>query len=344
MKSFIVFLGIVSAGWACGVAAGQGMAAAGPAPLRGDVFIHDPSTIVKCQDEYWLFATGPGVISRHSKDRVTWQTGPRVFSRPPAWTAEVVPEHRGYFWAPDLIEVGGQFLLYYSVSQWGKKTSAIGLAVNPTLDPLDPRFQWTDHGIVIQSGDADEFNAIDPCVVRDEQKGLWLCFGSFWSGIKLIELDPATGKRISPASPVYALAYHESIEAPALCRHDGYYYLFVNWGLCCLGTNSTYNIRVGRSQTITGPYFDRDGKNLLESGGTLVLDSSGSAIGPGHAGFFSAAGANFLSYHYYDANRRGRATLAIQPLIWGPGGWPAVPDSPSPTTNHIRWTDKPGAE
>ena len=97
-------------------------------PRRFERRLHDPSTIAKCKDEYWLFSTGMGISSRHSKDLVNWSRGPCVFTNPPSWTANAVPGNRGYFWAPDLIGLTKRYFLYYSVSTWGKNTSAIGLA------------------------------------------------------------------------------------------------------------------------------------------------------------------------------------------------------------------------
>jgi len=297
------------------------MAAFGSRGVR----VHDPSTIVKCDGEYWVFYTGRGVPSYHSKDLLKWEPGPPVFTNAPAWTDAAVPEHRGdYFWAPDVMRVGNRYLLYYSVSTFGKKVSAIGLVTTPTLDPANPAFHWTDHGLVVQSTATNNFNTIDPAVSLDAAGKLWLSFGSYWSGIKLIQLDPETGKRIAPDSPMYSLAHADSIEASYLYHHDGYYYLFVNWGLCCRGTNSTYNIRIGRSREITGPYLDRSGVNLLDGGGTLFLGSEKAFIGPGHAGIFSENGANWFSCHFYDGTRGGIPTLAISPLRWNKDGWPEI--------------------
>jgi arabinan endo-1,5-alpha-L-arabinosidase len=286
--------------------------------------VHDPSTIVKCEDEYWLFSTGVGINSWRSKDLMIWQAGPRVFTNIPAWRTNAVPGNRGHLWAPDVIHLNARYLLYYSVSTFGKNTSAIGLAINPTLDPDDPNFAWTDQGIVVQSHSTNEFNTIDPAVTLDVEGNLWMSFGSFWSGLKLIQLDPATGKRIAPDSPMYSLAHQEAIEAPFIHRHGGHYYLFINWGICCRGTNSTYNIRAGRSGKITGPYLDKAGVDLLRGGGTLVMDSVGPFIGPGHAGIFSEGGTNWFSCHFYDGTRRGAPTLAVRPLHWDAEGWPAM--------------------
>lgn len=292
------------------------------------VTARDPSSIMQCKNEYWVFYTGRGVPSYRSRDLVKWERGPAVFNAPPEWIAEIVPANRNMvYWAPDVIKLGDRYLLYYSVSSFGKMTSAIGLATNPTLDPDDPAFHWTDHGFVVrtQEGQAGEaYNAIDPAVFRDGDGGLWLTFGSYWTGIKLIQLDPKTGLRIAPDSKIFSLAYNESIEASYLCRHDDYYYLFVNWGSCCQGPRSTYNIRIGRSKTITGPYLDQAGVDMLKMGGSLFLaTTNGPLIGPGHAGTLNAQGqAWFTSDFEGDLRMNGRATLAIMPLRWNADGWP----------------------
>jgi len=163
---------------------------------------------------------------------------------------------------------------------------AYRLAGNITVDYLsisshgsslvtnDPAYHWTDQGFVVRTQEGDGYNAIDPAVFHDSDGSLWLTFGSYWTGIKLIQLDPRTGKRSAPDSKVFSLAYNDSIEASYLCKHDDYYYLFVNWGSCCQGTNSSYNIRIGRSKTVTGPYLDKAGLDMLQAGGSEFLPTT----------------------------------------------------------------------
>lgn len=289
-----------------------------------EIRVHDPSTLLQVGSDWWAFSTGIGLRALHSTDRRHWEFGPGPLPRMPAWVKDVVPDQRGHYWAPDVIPWRGGFALYYSVSSWGKNDSAIALATSPSLNPADPGYGWTDAGIVVRSHAGDDFNAIDPAVFADRDGRWWMVFGSFWSGIQLLELDPATGRRRAPEAPLVSLAHHESIEAPALHRHGRYYYLFVNWGACCRGTNSTYEIRVGRSRDITGPYLDQDGQDLRQGGGRLLVGSTGWFIGPGHAAFHRAEGREWMSCHYYDGRQRGRASLAILPLDWSPDGWPVV--------------------
>ena len=297
-----------------------------PLPLTGQTFIHDPSTIVKDNGRYYVFGTGRGVLSKSSPDLVHWTNGPSVFDQMPAWTFATVPGFRGC-WAPDVIRLGDRVCLYYSISTWGKQLSAIGLATNPTLNVSATNYHWTDCGPVIQSTNGSAFNTIDPSVMLDADVKLWMTFGSYWTGIYLIQLDPKTGLRTDTNTAPQRLAWNHlnnSIEASCLTRHGDFYFLFVNWGQCCKGTNSTYEVRVGRSKNITGPYLDRDGKNLSDSGGSLFLESVGPFIGPGHIGILNDGGTSWFSYHYYDANTEGRSRLALGQLEWSKDGWPGA--------------------
>ncbi len=312
-----------------------------PRPFQqDDLRVHDPSTITKCGDTYRVFSTGPGISSRHSKDLVHWIRGPRVFTNLPAWHAATIPGNRGYLWAPDVVHLTNGYFLYYSISTFGKNTSVIGLAVNNTLDPAAPDYHWDDHGLVVQTISSNNYNATDPSIMHAPDGRLWLAFGSYWSGIKLLELNPATGLRLQTKTPPISLAHSASIEAPALWHHAGSFYLFVNWGTCCRGTNSTYEIRVGRSASITGPYLDRDGKDMLHDGGSLLLSSAGHRVGPGHAGILVDGDREFFSYHFYDAEHAGRPRLEIAGCTGATAGpLSATPcpssrkNSPKPTTH-----------
>lgn len=297
--------------------------------LRGYISAHDPSTMIKCKNRYYVFSTGQGILSKSSADKVFWTPGPSVFTNVPSWTTNAVPGFSGVFWAPDALFFNNQYHLYYAVSTFGSQTSGIGLVTNPTLDPTDATYHWTDQGSVIQSTSGAPYNTIDPSLVWDASGNLWMSLGSYWSGIYLVQLDPLTGLRISPASPTYQLAYNNSIEASYIYRHGSYYYLFVNWGSCCSGVNSTYNVRVGRATSVTGPYLDRNGVNMVANGGSLFLRGTGKFAGPGHMGIISENGQDWFTYHYYDGNdwdpgygAYGHADFDFEPLSWSADNWP----------------------
>jgi hypothetical protein len=298
-------------------------------PLRGNLGAHDPGTIIKCKDKYYLFVTGSGIPSKSSTDKIFWTGGPPVFTNAPAWTTNAVPGFAGILWAPDVMFLNGRYCLYYAVSTLGSQVSAIGLVTNPTLDPTDPAYQWTDRGPVIQSTNGSSYNTIDPSVTRDGSGNPWMSFGSYWNGIYVVQLDPLTGLRLSASSPTSRVAYNGSIEASCIFRRGGYYYLFADWGSCCSGVNSTYNIRLGRSTSITGPYLDRNGVDMVANGGTIFLQGTGKFTGPGHVGILSEGGTQWFSYHYYDAgayapwyNAYGAADFDFEPLSWTADDWP----------------------
>ena len=293
------------------------------AQMTGVTGAHDPSTLVKDGTRYYYFATGDGIVSRSSSNKVSWSAGPNVFSTPPAWTTRDVPLFTGTFWAPDVIYLNSQYYLYYSVSSWGSQVSAIGLATSPTLNPNSSNYGWTDQGAVIESTNGSAYNTIDPSVFKDPDTGrMWMTFGSYWNGIYVAELNPSTGKRLNTTTT--RLANNTAgIEASALIKHNGFYYLFVNWGTCCQGVNSTYNIRVGRSTSPTGPFYDQSGVNMINTGGTLFLGNDANRIGPGHFSLYSEGDQDWFGYHFYDANNNGTPTYNLHSLYWDSNDWPS---------------------
>ncbi|HWD39159.1 MAG TPA: arabinan endo-1,5-alpha-L-arabinosidase [Fimbriimonas sp.] len=299
--------------------------------LKGAIApVHDPS-MAKEGRTYYAFCTGPGIPVRSSADRITWSEPHRSFEAPFPWTATTIPGSRDHYWAPDISYFNHKWHLYYAVSTFGRNRSAIGLATNATLDPTRKEYKWVDEGPIFQSYPKDDYNAIDPNVAFDEHGKPWLSFGSFWSGLKILPLDPATGKPLNENAPKgIASRPHTpeqpgAIEAPFIIRKGRRYYLFASFDFCCRGVRSTYNIRVGRSEKIDGPYMDRDGKDMMEGGGTHVLDGKQRWKGPGGQSVIKDGRNYVLVYHSYDAQANGVPTLRIETMTWDKDGWPHVP-------------------
>jgi arabinan endo-1,5-alpha-L-arabinosidase len=280
--------------------------------------------------DYYVAATGRGVQLLRSTDLQHWQPSGHVFEQPvPQWARIEVPGTDG-IWAPDLSYHEGLYYLYYSVSTFGSQRSVIGLAVNKSMDPASDDYQWQDRGKVIESNAEDnDFNAIDPALLVDEDGRWWLFWGSHWSGLKVVEVDPATGKpqpdaEIKPVAARPDTSSH-AIEAPFVIFHQGYYYLFASWDACCDGADSTYKVVVGRSRDAAGPYVDADGRAMLDGGGTLVLENSERWRGPGHNGVITTDAGQWMVHHTYDMqNLEAQRILQVRPMTWTSGGWPEV--------------------
>ena len=208
----------------------------------------------------------------------------------------------------------------------------IGLATNTTLDAHSSSYHWVDQGLVLHSTSSDNYNAIDPNLTFDAQGNPWLAFGSFWSGLKLRRLDSRSFKLSSSDTTTYSLASNpngDAIEASYLIYRDGYYYLFASIGLCCRGSDSTYQTVVGRATSITGPYYNEDGNRMGANGDfTILLTGTGNVRGPGGESVYLDNGTYRLIYHYYDANQNGAVKFNIVDLSWS-GNWPQIGSSTS---------------
>ncbi len=290
--------------------------------LSGNLGAHDPSAI-ESNGTYYEFQTGLG--AKTSTNLTTWNAASAPFATP-AWMSAAVTGVTD-LWAPDISYFGGTYHLYYAGSTFGTNKSCIGHSVRPSLSSGT----WTDQGSaticsnITTSG--DNWNAIDPNAIVDTDGNPWLVFGSFWGGIKIVPLDQ-TGARVG--TTITGIAARPSnggaLEGPFLIRRCGYYYLFTSWDTCCKGADSTYNIRVVRGTSVTGPFADKAGTAAMQGGGTLIAQTGGDWAGPGGQSVMFTGKKAYLVYHAY-AMSNGNPTLRIADLVWDSSGWP-VPVGP----------------
>lgn len=281
-------------------------------PVRaqiGEPYIHDPSTIAECDGKYYTFGTGGGGLI--SDDGWSWHSG---------------AERPGGGAAPDVLKIGDRYLIIYGATGGGLGGGHNGRILtmwNKTLDPKSPDFKFTKAVEVCASDGMEDQDAIDPGILLDPTTGrLWVSYGTYFGTIRLIELDPVTGERVA-GNQEKDIAI--DCEATDLIYRDGWYYLLGTHGTCCDGVNSTYNIVVGRSRSVEGPYLDNVGRDMFHGGGRMVIAAGDRVCGPGHFGrTVIDEGVEVMSCHYEaDFDLSGRSVLGIRPLLWK-NGWPVA--------------------
>lgn len=298
-------------------------------PVFEPVFA-DPS-IVKGDDGYfYAYATeddwGDGAGLKvapiiRSKNLVDWEYIGKAFETKPNWKD-------GWVWAPDVQKFNGKYYMYYTKSTWGDQNPGIGVAVAD--DPAGP---FEDHGKLTDTAEMGVY-AIDPMLYVEDGTP-YLFFGGITSGTFAVELAPdglsVVGERIDVAGPNY--------EAPYVIKRDDYYYLFGSNGSCCAGKNSSYNVGVGRSESLFGPYVNKNGDDMKHHRGELLLfgyippeEGKGHIVGPGHnAVITDDAGNDWLVYHGIPADNptlssgATRRPLFIDKIEWV-DGWPTIKD------------------
>lgn len=278
---------------------------------EGQPWIHDPSTIMECDGKYYTFGTGGGGLI--SEDGWNWFGG------------AVRP---GGGAAPDAMKIGDRYLIAYSATGGGLGGGHAGRVLtmwNKTLDPNSPDFAYTEAIEVAASEMDEDCDAIDAGLFMDPQTGrLWCTYGTYFGFIRIVELDPKTGARVEGNEAVNVAI---DCEATTVIYRNGWYYLLGTHGTCCDGVNSTYNIVVGRSRSVTGPYLDNMGRDMVAGGGKMVIDGDDRQFGAGHFGrYIEDEGVEKMSFHWEaDLDRSARSVLAIRPIVWV-NDWPVAGD------------------
>ena len=276
---------------------------------EGKPWIHDPSNIMECDGKYYTFGTGGGGLI--SEDGWNWYSG------------AVRP---GGGAAPDALKIGDRYLIAYSATGGGLGGGHAGRVLtmwNKTLDPNSPDFEYTEAIEVAASLNDEDCDAIDAGLFLDPTTGRLYCtYGTYFGFIRMVELDPKTGAKVEgTVDPNIAI----DCEATTMIYRNGWYYLLGTHGTCCDGVNSTYNIVVGRSRNVTGPFLDNMGRDMVAGGGKMVVDGEDRQFGAGHFGrYIEDEGVEKMSFHWEaDLDRSGRSVLAIRPIVWV-NDWPVA--------------------
>lgn len=293
--------------------------------LKGNLFVHDP-VMIKYKDAYYIFSTGRGISIKKSTDKIHWKTAGRVFDSLslPQWRTADIPKQDGNLWAPDIHYSNGKYHLYYSVSAWMNFNSSIGYATNSTLDSTEAGYKWVDKGQVISYKNGGQgVNVIDPNIFIEEDGKKYMVYGSYQAGLRLVELNDKTGK-LKKDPPELTTLTTSLGEGAFIIKDPNYYYLFASRGKCCAGNNSTYQVVMGRSKNITGPYLNKEGESWVDNKYSLFLAGDSTEPGRGHNGFFTEHDTTFIVYHAYTRSANGASLLNIKPMYLDKDGWPTM--------------------
>ena len=291
---------------------------------------HDPS-MIRFEDGYALMSTNNNLQLWTSEDAYSWRDHKSTVSGVPQWAYTYSPNTEG-IWAPDIFYMNGEYRVYYCVSEFGNRNSAIGYQSTTSIMPGSDGYGWKDHGHVFHTKQGtDSYNAIDADVVKDTKGNYWMAFGSFGLGIQLIKLDATTGYQASDDKTVYNIARRTSKESdgaeegPSLIEHNGQYFLFTAWDICCQqGPNiekTTYKTAYGRADNVTGPYKDRAGYSMASGGGTILMERYGRYVGPGGGEAFQDLNRVRFVHHYYDLNGDKYNHIHIRDVVFTDDNW-----------------------
>lgn len=275
----------------------------------------DPSVIKGNDGYYYLFSTAEHVY--RSADLVNWKYVRQAFGDNPRQT--FVPGVNVY-WAPCVTKQDGRYVLYFALSTWGGgDTASIGVA---TSDNPGGPYKLVGDGKLFTSGEVGVNNSIDPNYI-EEDGHKYIVWGS-WNGIWLIELteDGLAVKDITKKTQIAGTRF----EAPYIYKRGHYYYLFCSIGACCEGVNSTYETIVGRSTKLMGPYYDKNGKRLMDNNYTIFLTKNSPCIAPGHNSRIieDEAGRTWMTYHGYMRSDPDKGRVVWLDEVKWRNSWPYI--------------------
>lgn len=288
----------------------------------------DPSVIRGDNGIFYLFLTEslftPNIPIYKSIDLVNWYFAGAAFDKKTRPTS-----FKGNLWAPDINFIDGKYVLYYSMSVWGGEWDCgIGLAVSDY--PWGP---FEDFAKLFDSKQIGVQNSIDPFFIED--KGEKYLFWGSHHGIFGIQLSD-DGLSLKNDAGIFQIAGHGG-EGTYIHKHGDQYFLFQSVGTCCNGLSSSYNIRVGKADNLRGPYYDRSNKPMLESSGTLLLQSNDFVVGPGHNSeiITDDNGVDWILFHgYLRSNPNSGRIVFLERINWD-SGWPVIEGNGVSTSSEI---------
>jgi beta-xylosidase len=275
--------------------------------------------VIRVDGTFYAFATngsGRNVQTAESTDLVRWRQLPDAMPALPRWVRLSNPD----VWAPEVIDIDGRYLLYYTARDKESGRQCIGVAESD-----QPQGRYThpsDTPLICQ---VDQGGSIDANPFRDEDGTLYLywkndgncCGMATW--IYVQELAP---DGLSLVGEPIQLTRNDRrwegpvVEAPTMWRQDDDYVLFYS-GNGYAGLE--YAVGYAMCESPAGPCEEAEENPILKT--SLERPP---VIGPGHQTVVTDdEGQTWLVYHAWEISTSGTKTdrrfMWIDRLEWEDG-------------------------
>lgn len=272
----------------------------------------DPS-ILRVGKSYYAYATnghGVNIQAAQSSDLVHWDILPEAMPALPTWAKL----GGSFVWAPEVIQIGDRFVMYYTAHDQQSDKQCIGVATS--AKPEGKFKDLSDHPLVCQ---ADQGGTIDPSPFRDGDK-LYLYFKndgnccSLPTNLYVQQLD-STGLKVvgKPTALVHNDQPWEGtvVEAPNMFKHNGKYYLFFS-GNSYAG--DAYAVGYAACQRPTGPCEQAKNPILASQ-----MNKPPLVVGPGGEFLFRVGNQTWMAYHEWEVAGGTQGTnrfMSIDRVNW----------------------------
>ncbi len=265
----------------------------------------DP-TVLRVGDDYFMthssFEYVPGLLMWHSRDLLHWRSIGYALTR-----------YIGSVWAPDLVEHGGRYFIYFPAGGTNWVVTA-PTPHGPWDDPVDLDVRLIDPGHVVAADGRRYLYLSGGNVVPLADDGLSV------TGAPRIVYE---GWSIPPAWRIEG----RCLEGPKLLRRGRFYYMLSAMGGTA-GPATSHMVVVARSDDALGPWRDSPYNPLIHTSRREERWRS-----RGHGSLVEGPdGRWYCLYHAYEDEYRnlGRQTL-IEPITWSADGWPVAGSTPDGT-------------
>lgn len=229
------------------------------------------------------------------------------------------------YWAPEIAEKDGKFYLYWA----GNRKMRVAVADKPTGPFKDsgklmfPDLEFSIDGHAFHDPKSKDWWFFFAKDFFDQRPGTALAAVKLADDMMTPEGKQHTVLRAFADWQIYERdrdlydrkwpAWH-TVEGPAVIVRDGTYHMFYSGGNW---QTPGYGVGCAVSETITGPYVDKQSKERA----AVIHTIPGKLIGPGHNSVVLGPDGEtwFNIYHSWNADRSKRQ-MCMDPLVWTEDG------------------------